>query len=750
MNIPTTRRNIVAGGGLMVAFALSPRGFAQEGGVKIADTGRRGSAVVAPDLPGDLSRYPLLDSWIRVDHTGAVTVFTGKVEFGQGIKTALVQLAAEELDVAPSRITVVTADTARTVDEGVTSGSHSMQDSGTAVANAAANVRKLLVAAAAAHWAIPPEQIVTRDGSAWDRGGRGLTYGALAAGLSLHVAAEANVPRKTPADFRLIGTDFPRIDIPAKLTGGAAFVHDLRLPRMLHGRVLLGPSDGAQPKAVDVAAVETSPGIFKVVRNGRFVAILAEREWEAINALRALQAAGWERPGPPIPAADLHAALKALPSEPNEIFNYPGPPSPADARTFKASYSRPYLLHGSIGPSCAVALWDDAGLTVWTHSQGVGPLKKSLAELFSLKPEQVRCIHMEGAGCYGQNGADDVAADAALAARAVPGRPVRMQWMREQEHGWEPMGPAMSVELTGALGPDGRITAWHHELWSNEHSARPNSAGGLRAGAEVDPPFPAQKPKVNPMPEGGAMRNGNPLYALPNADGLYHFIPEAPVRVSALRSLGAHMNIFAIESFMTELALAAHVDPVAFRLSHLRDPRASAVIARATERFNWAGRPKGGGGRGCGFAFARYKNLGAYCAVAMEVEVGHETGVIAVRRIVAAVDSGEAVNPDGIRNQIEGSIVQSLSWTTQEEMTFDTQRRTGFDWSAYPILRFPDAPERVEVNIINRPGTPFLGTGEAAQGPTAAAVANAVFDAVGIRMRDMPLSPARLKAAIGI
>jgi nicotinate dehydrogenase subunit B len=443
----------------------------------------------------------------------------------------------------------------------------------------------------------------------------------------------------------------------------------------------------------------------------------------------------------------MRDAIRRLPSQEVPIFDYPGPPTPSDGKVVKARYSRPCLMHGSIGPSCAVALWENDGVTVWTHSQGVYPLRESLAELLRLPADKVRCIHTEGSGCYGHNGADDVAADAALAARAVPGRPVRLQWMREQEHGWEPLGSAMVVELEATLA-DGRIAGWRHDVWSNAHSTRPVTAGGLLAGAEIDPPFPRQIPRPIPMPEGGGHRNGNPLYAITNAKGTYHFIEQAPVRVSALRSLGAHMNVFAIECFMDELAKAAGADPLAFRLAHMTDARAREVMLTAADRFGWAGRVKGGGGRGCGFAFARYKNLAAYCAVAMEVAVDRDSGDIKIPRVVAAVDSGEAVNPDGIRNQIEGAILQSLSWTIHEAVAFDTTHRLSFDWSAYPILRFDALPATVDVHLIDRPRTPFLGTGEAGQGPAAAALANAVADAVSLRIRDMPLAPEKVKAVL--
>jgi len=724
-----SRRQLLGHGALVVAFATSGAALAQE--------------AKKEGLPGDLAKYPQLDSRIRIDAAGHITVFTGKAELGQGLRTALIQIAADELAVSPAAIELVTADTARTPDEGITAGSHSMQDSGTAILNAAANVRLLLTEAAGWRLVAAVEDIELADGVASAPNGKQVTYAELVSGFSLHVAAKPNVPRRTKGR-RLIGEDFPRVDIPAKVSGGAAYVQDMRLPDMLHARVVRGPSDGTRLKDVDIDAAAKLPGVEKVVREGRFTAVLARTEWQAVKAMRALQTGGWERAGAPLASTDLTRTVRGMPAEDVPIFAYPGPPAPADARSFKVTYTRPCLMHGSIGPSCAVAQWEGDSVTVWTHTQGVGPLRKSLAELLRVPPEKVRCIHVEGSGCYGHNAADDVAGDAALAARAVPGRPVRLQWMREQEHGWEPLGCPMTVELEAQLGADGRIAGWRHQVWSNEHNDRPYSGGGLLAGREVEPPFPLQKSRPIPMPEGGGARNGNPLYALPNASGVFHFVPERPVRVSALRGLGAHMNVFSIESFMDELALAAKADPVAFRLAHMQDMRARECIEKAAAAFGWKDRKKGSG-----FAFARYKNLGAYCALAVEIEVDRTSGAIDVRRVVAAVDSGEAVSPDGIRNQIEGGIVQSLSWTSVEAVTFDPTHRTSFDWSAYPIMRFPSVPRSIEVHVIDRPGQPFLGTGEASQGPAAAALANAIADATGLRLRDMPLRADKIKEGLG-
>lgn len=397
-----------------------------------------------------------------------------------------------------------------------------------------------------------------------------------------------------------------------------------------------------------------------------------------------------------------------------------------------------------------MALWTDGLLTIWSHSQGVFDMHRAAAELVGLPPDKVRVIHSPGAGCYGQNGADDVTAEAALIAMRLPGRPIRLLWMREQEFGWEPCGCGMVTKVEAAIGPDRRIAHWNYEVWSNSHNNRATGAGGYAIAQEIRPGFPPQEAKPIPMPEGDGDRNANPLYVFPNMDVRYHFVPEMPLRVSALRSLGAHLNVFTIESMLDELALAARVDPLAFRLAHMEDERARAVMVEAARRFGWDRRPRGDGRRGCGMAFARYKNIGAYCAIAMEIEVERETGAVAVHRVQAAVDAGQPASPDGIRNQVEGGILQSLSWAMFEAVTFDESKRTSFDWGSYPIMRFADVPGAVDVHVMDRPGLPFLGAGETSQGPTSAALANAIADACGARLRDMPMTPEKVKAAIGL
>jgi CO/xanthine dehydrogenase Mo-binding subunit len=744
-----SRRRVLAGSGaLILSFASLPPALAQNARQQNGGT----PASAAPPLPGDLKKSPLLDSWIRIDANGAITVFTGKAELGQGIKTAFLQIAAEQLDVDLDQLTLVTADTARTPNEGFTAGSHSLQDSGTAIMNAAAQVRQILIEQAAQRAGVPAEQLNTENAAVVAPDGRHFGYGELVSGEILHVRAAPQSPRKDPHAYRVMNHSIRRVDIPAKVTGGAAYVQDMRLPGMVHGRIVRPPSYGAKLAGVDTAAVEKMPGVLKVVRDGNFLGVIAEREFLAIEAMRALAAAAhWQETAKLPDANNLAAILTGLPAQDITVLDN-RQPSAGGGKSLEASYSRPYLVHGSIGPSCAVAHLDNGALTVWTHTQGVFPDRDAIADMLRMPKEQVRCIHVEGSGCYGHNGADDAAADAALLARALPGRPVRVQWMREQEHAWEPFGPAMVVKIKATLDDGGGITDWDYAVWSNTHSGRPGPAGALLAARDLAEPFPQPAPKPIPMPEGGGDRNSVPLYQLPSAHVVYHFLPTMPLRVSALRALGAPMNIFAIESFMDELAAAAGADPVEFRLKHLQDERAREVISAAADRFGWAARPRDAGarapGRGYGFAFARYKNLAAYCALACEVEVERHTGRARMVRAAAAVDAGQVVNPDGLANQIEGGILQSMSWTLFESVTFDQTRITSVDWATYPALRFSAVPDAMEVHIINRPGLPFLGAGEAGQGPSAAALGNAIADATGQRLRDLPLSRERIRAAL--
>jgi CO/xanthine dehydrogenase Mo-binding subunit len=742
MNAPVIldRRKVLAGSGaLIVSFSLTGA-FAQDQGGPAAPP--------PPKPPGSLATSPYLDSWIRIDADNTITVFTGKAELGQGFKTAFQQIAAEELDVAFNALKVVTADTKLTANEGYTAGSNSTHNSGVAIQNAAAQVRALLAAAAAKRLDVAADSLRTENGNVIAQDGRRLSYGELVAGDMLHVQAQPTSILKDFATFKVMGQSIPRVDIPAKVTGGAAYVQDLRLTSMVHARVVRPPSYGAQLTDCDAVVIEQMPGVVKAIRDGNFLAVVAEKEFQAVKAMQALTGVAKWRESARLPKQDdLSAALMALPSKDTTIFEH-SDASVSGSKTLEATYTRPYQSHGSIGPSCAVAQFVDGAMTVWSHTQGVYPDRAAIAEMLRMPSASVRLIHVEGSGCYGHNGADDAAADAALIAHALPGRPVRVQWMREQEHAWEPFGPAMVTKLKASLDDGGKIADWQFEVWSNTHSMRPGGAGAMLAAQHMALSIKPPEPKPLPLPEGGGDRNAIPLYKFPNARVVHHFIPDMPVRISAMRALGAYHNIFSIESFVDELALLAGADPVEFRLKHLDDSRGRDVIEKAAKEFGWRKGQQAPPDRGFGFAFARYKNLAAYCAIASEVEVDRETGRARLVRAIAAVDSGQVVSPDGLSNQIEGAIMQSTSWTLYEAVTFDETRITSIDWQTYPILRFDAVPDKIDVHIINRPGQPFLGSGETGQGPAAASLANAIANATGKRLRNLPLTRKRIKDAI--
>jgi nicotinate dehydrogenase subunit B len=517
------------------------------------------------------------------------------------------------------------------------------------------------------------------------------------------------------------------------------------------------PGAGARLRELDASAAGALPGVRAVVRDGSFIGVIAEREEQAIRARALLQdAARWDEPAR-LPAAEGEQAhLRAQPRQsfavvdgaavPGELAPHADPPDAA--ATLAARYSRPFIMHGSIGPSAALARWDGAALTVWSHTQSVTLLRPTLAMALGVDAADVRVIHADGAGCYGHNGADDVALDAALLARAVPGAPVLVQWMRDDEHAWEPYGPAMSVDLRASLDGAGRVIDWNHEVVSYTHLGRALPMPGhsnLLAAWHREPALPPLPARPRLEPHAGIHRNADPYYAFPRRRVVKHFAENAPLRVSSLRALGAFANVFAIESFLDELALRAGRDPLDFRLAQLTDERARAVLRAAAERAGWP--QPCGGGRGQGLAFARYKNEKCYAAVVIDVEVDAASGAIRLVRAVIAADAGEIVDPDGLVNQLEGGLIQAASWTLLERVRFDATRVTSRDWQSYPILGFADVPD-VHTVLIDRPGTDFLGAGEATQGPTPAAIANAVARATGVRLRDLPLTADRVRDAL--
>jgi len=699
-----------------------------------------------PQLPGSLQTNRRLSQWLRFLPDGTIEVRSGKVEIGQGILTALAQIAAEELDVRVERIRMLGASTAESPNEAVTSGSLSVQQSGSALRQACAEARAIYLEAAAARLNVSAASLAIADGEIFSADGARSSYAELADDALLEREATASALPKAVSQHSLVGSSLPRLDLPRKIYGQACFVHDLELPGILHARVLRPPSPAATLMSLDDAHAHALPGVVAVVRDGSFIGVLAEREETALQALALLREnAVWQEIESLPDAAALGDWLKAQPVETQVIAERGTDAAVGAARTRRARYTRPYLAHASIGPSCALAQWDQDRLRVWTHSQGIFNLRADLALALALPPANIVVMHVEGAGCYGHNGADDAVFDAALLARAAAGRPVRLQWTRADELSWAPSGPAMAVEIEADLDAAGAILAWRHDTWSNGHSNRPGRAKlpALLAAAHLEQAF-ERLIASNPPPAsgGGADRNAIPGYELPAWRIRSHRLLTMPIRTSAMRSLGAFANVFAIESFLDELAAERGEDPLAQRLRLLSEPRARAVLEAAAQRANWAGWVRREG-RGHGIGFARYKGKGAWCAVVAEIEAGRE---IRVERLVIAVDVGLAINPDGVANQIEGGAIQSASWTLKEQLRFDRTRITSSNWDDYPILRFSEVPA-VEVEVLARPQHPAVGAGEAAQGPTAAAIANAVFDALGVRVRDLPITPERIIAA---
>ena len=662
------------------------------------------------DLPAHVVANPRLGTWVTVAD-GQVEVHVGKVELGQGILTALAQIAADAFALPLSDIRMVAAHTTHGPDEGLTAGSLSVFQAGPALRHVGAVVREL---------AGPVDE------------GYVARVAALDPGTDLTIAPTAGgVPAVA------VGVSTPRLDLPDKVLGRPRYLADLRPEGLLHGRVLRPPSPGARLAALDPAW--KAPGV-ELVRDGSFVGVIGEREADVDRALEQLaRDCAWDESDTLPDESSLSDWLRAGPHEEIEVLDEDPP-----AGTFTASYSRPFLVHGSIAPSVGLAVWESGGVRVWSHSQGIHGLRLAIAGSLALDPAMVEVEHVENAGAYGHNAADDAAFDAVLLARAAPGRPVQARWTRPDELTWGPLSSAMTATVSASL-VDGRVSGWSYDVWSLGHTARPGYRGtpGLLAGAHLETPIPLL-PATDPPHEGGGggtTRNAVPIYDVGPRRVAGHRLAESPLRTSAMRALGAYLNVFAIESFMDELALAAGADPVDFRLAHLSDPRAAHVVAEAARLSGWTDPLPDDVGRGLGFA--RYKDKGAYCAVVAEVEA---TSQVRVRRLTVVADLGLVVNPDGARNQLEGGATQSVSWTTKERVRFDRRRITTSDWELYPILTFAEAPP-VEVHLVDS-AEPSVGSGEAAQGPTAAAIANAVHRALGVRARDLPLDANAIVRAI--
>lgn len=733
------------------ALRLSRRTFLKATGVlvvgfSLADRLAPGGAPAAHAQAGLPAQR--LDSWLAIADDGTVTLFTGKVELGTGVETALAQIAADELDVAWDQMHVVQGDTARTVDQGPTVGSQSVAIGGAQIRQAAAEARHVLLALAAEQLGAPVEQLQVRDGVVSVGGDpeRSVSYAALVHGRRLELEVSGAATPKRPEEYRLVGQPVPRRDIPAKMTGEFEYVQNVRLPGMLHGRVVRPtPQSGATLVSVDEGSVADMPGLVQVVVRGNFVGVVAEREEQAIQAARQLRVT-WSAPAGLPPQDTLFSVVRAAPSD-DRLLDEAGDVAAAlasAAKTVEATYEYPFQMHGMIGPSCAVADVRPDGATVWSGTQAPHVLQADIARALDLPVERVRVIYTEGSGCYGRYRSDDAALDAALLSQAV-GRPVRVQWMRADEHGWEHYNPAMVFSIRGGVDARGQVVAYDYEVWSARHTGQ-RLLGEQTGGGWVLPLDPVFVGHDTLM-----------FYDFPNRRYLLHAQGQSLLRNGNNRSLGGLPSGFAGEAFMDELAAAAGADPVAFRLQHLTNERARAVLEAVAAAAGWQRRPapkpeasRTGMTTGRGVALIEYGDPPNQTWVAMvaEVAVDPASGLVRVPRIVVAHDCGLVVNPDGVRNQIEGNVLQSLSRTLHEEVQFDASGVTSLDWRSYPILTFEEVPERVEIVLVDRPDLAPTGAGEATTVPTAAAISNAIFDATGVRLRRVPFTPERVQAAL--
>src|SRR4051794_21862672 len=695
------------------------------------------------------------ETFIKITGDGSVTAFNGHVDLGTGIRTALGQIVAEELDVSFARVVVVLGDTSLVPNQGATIASETIQITAVPLRKAAAQARQFLVARAAARLEIPVDGLVIEDGLIRGKDNRSVSYGELIAGETIQLELVDNVPVKSADAYTIVGQSVPRVDLPAKATGELVYVHDMRVPGMLHGRVVRPPYAGVDVGefignsliAVDETSISNIAGLVTVVRIGDFVGVVAEREENAIKAAAQLKVS-W-KPVPTLPdLKDIEAALRANPSTPRTLIDKGNVDAAiADAaKPMPRTYIWPYQMHASIGPSCAVADYQEDLTRVWSGTQNPHHLRTELARLIHRREAEIEVIRMEAAGCYGRNCADDVSADALLLSRAV-GRPVRVQLTREQEHAWEPKGAAQLVDVSGGLNADGSVAGYDVATRYPSNGA-PTLA--LLLTGRIAPTA-----AVSEMGD----RTAIPPYDYDNLRVVANDMPPI-VRASWFRGVSALPNTFAHESYIDELAAEAGVDPIEYRLRYLKDPRAIDLVKAVAERAGWNSRPvreekpdEGEVAHGRGFAYALYVHSkfpgygAAWSAWVADVAVNKTTGDVSITRVVAGQDSGLMINPDGVRHQIHGNVIQSTSRALMEEVSFDSNSVTSREWGAYPIIPFPDVP-KIDVLMLPRQDQPPLGVGESASVPSAAAIANAIFDATGVRFREPPLTPERILAGL--
>jgi len=686
-----------------------------------------------------------VDAFLAIASSGLVTLYSGKVELGTGVGTALTQIVADELDVPPSRIEVVEGDTATTPAQGKTWGSLTIQVGGVQIRQAAATARQALLQEAGKRLGAAAGDLVVEKGVVRARGdGKQISYGELIGGKNFALKIDQQAPLKDPANYKIVGQPIPRFDIPPKVTGQFTYIQDFKLPGMLHGRVVRPPAIGASLQSVEEKSVNDVAGLVKVIHQGNFLGVVAESEWGAIRAAQKLKASwsNWE--GLP-EQSHLWEYVRATKINKDDVTSNVGNAEQAleqAAKRVSATYNFAIHSHGSMGPSCAVAEFKDGKLTCWSASQATHDLRLQLAAMLSMKDSDVRVIYVDGSGCYGRNGHEDAAADAVLLARAV-GRPVRVQWMREDEHGWDPKGPPTLMDLQAGLDGSGHVVAWYSQLYV------PEGAGGnvKLVAAEL-----AGLPFEKGMSPGNIINNSAIPYTFPNVRTVAHRLAETPLRPSWIRAPGRMQNTFCNEAFVDEVAVAAGADPLEFRLHYLNDSRGTDLLKRLARFAQWQGRTsqKASSGEvstGRGTSYVKYELARTYVGAVADVEINRKSGEIRVKHVAIVQDCGQVINPDGVRNQIEGNVIQTVSRTLKEEVTFDRSHVTSLDWVTYPILTFPEVPD-VDIDLMERPTEKPWGVGEPSSAVVPSAIANAVFDAVGVRLRSVPFTPAKLRAAL--
>jgi CO/xanthine dehydrogenase Mo-binding subunit len=728
---PSRRQFLEATGILVVSFSLPS--FLK---TAAAETATAGKTVALDEV----------DAYLAIDPSGRVTLYSGKVELGTGVSTALPQILAEELDVPLARVALVEGDTALTPAQGKTWGSLTIQSGGIQIRQAAATARQALLQEAAKQLGAPAGDLIVEQGMVRARtGGKQVTYGELIGGKNFSLKVDKQAPLKDPAKYKIVGQSIPRYDIPPKITGQFTYVQDFKMPGMLHGRVVRPPAMGASLQSVDESSVKDIPGVVKVVRQGNFLGVVAESEWSAIRAAQKLKASWSTWEGLP-DQSKLWEYVRATKVNKDDVTSNVGNAEQAltqAAKRISASYNFAINSHASMGPSAAVAELKDGKLTCWSASQAPHDLRTQLAAMVSMKDSDVHVVYVEGAGCYGRNGHEDAAGDAALLSRAV-GRPVRVQWMREDENGWDPKGPPTLMDLQAGLDASGQVVAWYSQLYVPE-----GGGGNVKLLAADLAGLPCEKG----MFPGNIINNSAIPYTFPNVKTVAHRLAETPFRPSWIRAPGRMQNTFCNEAFLDEVAFAAGADPFEFRLRYLNnDPRGTELLKRLMTLARWQGRSSGksAGGdvsTGRGVTYVKYELARTYVGAVADVEVNRKRGEVRVKHFAIVQDCGQIINPDGVRNQIEGNVIQTVSRTLKEEVTFDRSRVTSLDWASYPILTFPEVPD-MDIDLLDRPTEKPWGVGEPAAAVVPSAIANAVFDAVGVRLRSVPFTPAKVHAAL--